>query len=55
VIVLDGVRIGKGAVIGAGSVVNRDIPDEAIAVGNPARVIKMRSSLPPGKGSRITL
>jgi acetyltransferase-like isoleucine patch superfamily enzyme len=55
VIVLDGVRIGKGAVIGAGSVVTRDIPDEAIAVGNPARVIKMRSSLPPGKGSRITL
>jgi acetyltransferase-like isoleucine patch superfamily enzyme len=45
VIVLDGVRIGKGAVVGAGSVVTHDIPDEAIAVGNPARVIKMRSEL----------
>jgi acetyltransferase-like isoleucine patch superfamily enzyme len=45
VIVLDGVRIGKGAVIGAGSVVTRDIPKGAIAVGNPARVIKMRSDL----------
>jgi len=45
VIVLDGVRIGKGAVVGAGSVVTRDIPDAAIAVGNPARVIKMRSEL----------
>ena len=45
VIVLDGVRIGKGAVIGAGSVVSRDIPDGAIALGVPARVQKMRSDL----------
>ena len=45
VIVLDGVRIGRGAVIGAGSVVTRSIPDGAVAVGNPARVIKMRSDL----------
>jgi len=43
VIVLDGVRIGKGAVIGAGSVVTHDIPDGAIAVGVPARVAKMRA------------
>ncbi|MGH8503818.1 MAG: acyltransferase [Gammaproteobacteria bacterium] len=42
VIVLDGVRIGSGAVIGAGSVVTRDIPGEAIAVGAPARVIGKR-------------
>jgi len=45
VIVLDGVRIGKGAVIGAGSVVALDIPDGAIAVGVPARVVKMRHDL----------
>jgi len=45
VIVLDGVRIGEGAVIGAGSVVTNDIPDNAIAVGNPAKVIKMRTDL----------
>jgi acetyltransferase-like isoleucine patch superfamily enzyme len=45
VIVLDGVRIGKGAVIGAGSVVTRDVPDGAVAVGVPARVIKMRSDV----------
>jgi acetyltransferase-like isoleucine patch superfamily enzyme len=45
VIVLSGVRIGKGAVIGAGSVVTQDIPDNAIACGNPARVVKMRSDL----------
>jgi len=42
--VLDGVRIGKGAVIAAGAVVNQDIPDGAIAVGVPARVAKMRDS-----------
>lgn len=45
VIVLDGVRIGKGAVVGAGAVVTKDIPDGAIAVGSPARVINMRSTL----------
>lgn len=45
VIVLDGVRIGEGAVVGAGSVVTKDIPDGAIAFGVPARVIKMRGDL----------
>jgi acetyltransferase-like isoleucine patch superfamily enzyme len=45
VIVLDGVRIGNGAVIGAGSVLNEDIPEGAIAAGVPARVVKMRSDL----------
>lgn len=45
VIVLDGVHIGKGAVIGAGSVVTHSIPENAIAVGIPARVVKMRHSL----------
>ncbi|MFC1771764.1 acyltransferase [Pseudomonadota bacterium] len=43
VIVLDGVHIGNGAVIGAGSVVTHDIPANAIAMGTPARVVKMRS------------
>ncbi|MGB9716149.1 MAG: acyltransferase [Thermodesulfovibrionales bacterium] len=45
VIVLDGVRIGKGAVIGAGSVVTHSIPDGAIAVGVPARVVKNRADI----------
>ena len=40
--VLSGVHIGKGAVIGAQSLVNKDIPDYAIAVGVPAKVISYR-------------
>lgn len=42
VIVLDGANIGNGAVIGAGSVVTGHIPDNAIAVGAPAKVVKYR-------------
>lgn len=45
VIVLDGVNIGKGAVVGAGSVVKDDIPEKGIAVGIPARVVKMRDDI----------
>lgn len=48
VIVLGGVRIGNGAAVGAGSVVTRDVPEGAIAVGVPARVVKMRSDLGVG-------
>jgi acetyltransferase-like isoleucine patch superfamily enzyme len=42
VIVLDGVTIKQGAVIGAGAVVVKDIPKNAVAVGVPARVVKVR-------------
>lgn len=37
--VLSGVRIGAGAIIGAATVVNFDVPDYAIVAGNPAKVI----------------
>ena len=43
--VLDGVRIGKDAVVGAGAVVNADLPDGAIAAGVPARVLRSRSDV----------
>ncbi len=38
--VIQGVKIGKWATIGAGAVVIRDVPDFAVAVGNPAKIIK---------------
>ena len=41
--ILKGVTIGDNAVIGAGSVVNKDIPANAMAAGVPCRVIKMKS------------
>jgi len=40
VVVIGGVKIGSGCVIGAGSVVAKDIPDNCLAVGNPCRVIR---------------
>lgn len=43
VIILPGVKIGNGVIIGAGAVVSRDIPDYAVAVGNPAYVVKYRN------------
>jgi acetyltransferase-like isoleucine patch superfamily enzyme len=39
-VVLPGVTIGKHVVIGANSVVTKDIPDFSVAVGSPARVIR---------------
>lgn len=37
---LGGIKIGKRALIGAGSVVTKDVPDNAVVVGNPAKVIR---------------
>ena len=39
--ILPGVCVGKHAIVGAASVVTKDVPDYAVVVGNPARVIKM--------------
>ena len=42
VIVLPGVTIGSGVVVGAGAVVSRDLPENAVATGVPARVVRYR-------------
>ncbi len=42
VIILPGVHIGDGVVIGAGTVVTKDIPAYSVCVGNPAKVVKER-------------
>jgi acetyltransferase-like isoleucine patch superfamily enzyme len=43
VTVVEGVTIGRGAVIGAGAVANRDVPDFGIAVGIPAKTVRIRT------------
>lgn len=42
---LDGVKVGRGCVIGANSLVNKNIPPYSVAVGNPVRVLKSRKSI----------
>ncbi len=51
-----GVQIGENALIGAGSIVTKNIPNNAIAYGNPARVVGSRAppSVSNGHGPRTT-
>ena len=39
-VILPGIMIGENALVGAGSVVTKDVPDNAVVVGNPAKVLK---------------
>lgn len=41
--IMKGVKIGKGAIIGANTIINKDVPDFAVCVGNPMRIIKYGS------------
>jgi sugar O-acyltransferase (sialic acid O-acetyltransferase NeuD family) len=40
--VIQGIKIGQWAVIGAGAVVIRDVPDDAVVVGNPAKIVRVK-------------
>ena len=43
-VILPGVTIGKGAIVGAGAVVNKDVPDFAVVAGVPAKFLRWRST-----------
>jgi len=43
-VILEGVRVGKGAVIAAGSVVIEDVPENSVAAGSPAKIIKTKDA-----------
>lgn len=52
-IIVGGINIGNGAIIGAGSVVTRDVPAHCIVAGNPARVLK--TGVPPDVMNRAPM
>jgi acetyltransferase-like isoleucine patch superfamily enzyme len=52
VIVLDGVQVGQGCIVGAGSVVTHDLPDYCVAAGSPATVKRPREGRAAKESSR---
>lgn len=52
-VILEGVRIGSNAVIAAGAVVTADVPDNAVAVGAPAKVVKLRDAKTDSKTALV--
>ncbi|MBE6946583.1 MAG: 2,3,4,5-tetrahydropyridine-2,6-dicarboxylate N-acetyltransferase [Ruminococcaceae bacterium] len=52
-VVLEGVRVGKGAVVAAGAIVVSDVPAEAVVAGVPARVIKMKDEKAAAKTALV--
>jgi len=52
-VVMPGVTIGENSIVGAFSLVNQDVPDNVIAVGVPAKVIKKIESAPQRNSLRI--
>ena len=52
-VVLEGVRVGAGAVVAAGAVCVEDVPAGAVVAGVPARVIKMRDERTDGKTALV--
>jgi len=43
-VLLEGIRVGKGAVVAAGAIVTEDVPAGAVVAGSPAKVVKMKDA-----------
>ena len=52
-VVLEGCRVGEGAVVAAGAVVVNDVPASAVVAGVPAKVIKMKDAKTEGKTALV--
>ena len=52
-VVIEGVHIGKNAVVAAGAIVIEDVPDNAVVAGSPARVIKMKDEKTESKTALV--
>ena len=52
-VVIEGVSVGNGAVVAAGTVVTRDVPENAVVAGVPARIVKMKDEKTEGKTALI--
>ena len=52
-VVIEGCRVGKGAVVAAGAVVTEDVPAGAVVAGCPARVIKMKDEKTEAKTALV--
>ena len=52
-VVIEGCRIGRGAVVAAGAVVTQDVPENAVVAGVPARIIKMKDDQTESKTALV--
>lgn len=52
-VVLEGIRVKKGAVVAAGAIVIEDVPENAVVAGIPARIIKMKDDKAKGKTALV--
>ena len=52
-VVIEGVRVGRNAVVAAGAVVIEDVPENAVVVGSPARIVKMKDEKTESKTALV--